>query len=82
VPVRSRIKSSNVPSAFPEHIILKRDSFILREFEFIFMLLLVVGYSVSRKENVFRHFIVIMLKIILLNDNLEKYSIRIKLFTF
>lgn len=45
VPVRSRIKPSNVPSAFPEHIISKCDSFILREFEFIFMPLLVVRYS-------------------------------------
>jgi len=62
VPVRSRIKPRNVPSAFPEHIILKCDSFISREFEFIFMLLLVVGYNVSRKENIFCHCIVIKTK--------------------
>lgn len=75
MPVRSRIKPSNVPSAFPEHIILKCDSFILREFEFIFMPLLVVGYGVSQKGNILYHCTVIILKIInLLSNNLEIFS--------
>lgn len=62
VPVRSRIKPSNVPSAFPEHIISKCDSFILREFEFIFMRFFFffffffsrVRYSVSRNSDLTR----------------------------
>lgn len=45
VPVRSWIKSSSVPSATPEHIISKCDSFILREFEFI-------SFFLSRKGRI------------------------------